>query len=234
MVTNYLNIILAFVIAAIPALIWLLFFIREDMHPEPKRMLALTFLMGILSSIPVLFLELVFQKIAVTPLHSFLLFIIGIAIIEEIFKFLAAYLVNEKSRYFDEPVDAMIYMITAALGFATIENFFVVKNSLDVVTLKTIFDMLNAVSLRFIGATLLHALASGIVGYSWALSFFKKSKNAIWIGLLIAVAVHAIFNFFVVQFQTTDIFYPTFFLVFIAFWVLTDFEKLKRKSTDTQ
>lgn len=231
MVTHYLNLIPVFVIAAIPAIVWLLFFIKEDLHPEPKKMLALTFVAGMVSSIPVLFLELLFQKIAVTPLHSFLLFIIGIAVIEEVFKFLSAYLVNAKSKYLDEPVDAMIYMITAALGFATIENFFVVKNSLDVVNLKTIFDMLNAVSLRFVGATLLHALASGIVGYYWALGRFRNWKGAIWIGLLLAAAVHAIFNFFVVQFQATDVFYPTFFLVFIAFWVLTDFERLKRKFT---
>jgi RsiW-degrading membrane proteinase PrsW (M82 family) len=230
MVTDYLNLIPVFVIAAIPALVWLLFFLKEDLHPEPKKMLAITFLAGMASSIPVLFIELVFQKIAVTPLHSILLFIIGIAIIEEVFKFFATYLVNAESKYLDEPIDAMIYMITAALGFATIENFFVVRNSLDIVNLKTIFDMLNAVSLRFVGATLLHALASGIVGYYWALDRFKKKRGAVLVGLFIAAAVHAIFNFFVVQFQSSDIFYPTFFLVFIAFWVLADFERTKRIS----
>ncbi len=191
-------------------------------------MLALTFVTGMLSSIPVLFLELSLQKIIVSPLHSMIIFVLGVSIIEEIFKFFAAYLPNNRSKYFDEPIDAMIYMIVAALGFATVENFFVVKNSLDFINLTNILDTLNSVALRFIGATLLHALASGIVGYYWALDHFKNKKSLFLLGFLLAIAVHSIFNFSVVKFQSSDIFYPTFFLVAIAFWVLADFERLKK------
>ncbi len=228
MVNYLLNTAIVIVLAGLPAIAWLFFFLKEDLHPEPKKMLALTFFAGIVSSIPVLSLELLFQKFAVSPFHSLLLFIVGIAVIEEIFKFVAAYLVNEKSKYFDEGVDAMVYMITVSLGFATVENFFIVKGGLDVANLANILTTLNSVGLRFIGATLLHALASGIVGYYWALDHFKKSRNALLTGLLLASAVHALFNFFVVKFQSSDVFYPTFFLILIALWVLTDFEKIKK------
>ncbi|MCL4400137.1 PrsW family intramembrane metalloprotease [Patescibacteria group bacterium] len=228
MVNFIINLLVIILLAALPAIVWLLFFLKEDPNKEPRKMLALTFVTGMLSSIPVLFLELSLQKIIVSPLHSMIIFVLGVSIIEEIFKFFAAYLPNNRSKYFDEPIDAMIYMIVAALGFATVENFFVVKNSLDFINLTNILDTLNSVALRFIGATLLHALASGIVGYYWALDHFKNKKSLFLLGFLLAIAVHSIFNFSVVKFQSSDIFYPTFFLVAIAFWVLADFERLKK------
>lgn len=228
MVTT-INFLIVLAMAALPAIVWLLFFLKEDSKkPEPRKMLVLTFLAGMVASAPVLLLELLFQKVAVSPLHSLLLFIVGIAVIEEVFKFLAAYAVNGRSKYFDEPIDAMIYMVTAALGFATVENFFIVKSGLDIVNLTSILGTLNAVALRFIGATLLHALASGIVGYYWAQHRFGARKYAIALGLFLAAGAHTLFNFFVVKLQTTDVFYPTFFLVIIAFWILADFEKMKR------
>ncbi len=229
MVNAFLNVLIVVILAALPAIIWLIFFLKEDANKEPKKMLVFTFLSGMLVSVPVLLLELLFQKIAVSPLHSMILFVFGVALIEEVFKFAAAYLPNEKSKYFDEPVDAMIYMIVASLGFATVENFFVVRGGLDVMNLTSVIDTLNAVALRFIGATLLHALASGVVGYYWALDRFKKQKGKVFVGLLLAIAIHSIFNFTVIKFQASDIFYPTFFLVVIAFLVLADFEKIKRR-----
>ncbi len=225
---NVPGFLIVLALAAIPAVIWLLFFLKEDSRkPEPGKMLSITFIAGMAASAPVLLLELLFRKMAITPLHSLLLFIVGIALIEEVFKFFAAYAVNNKNKRFDEPVDAMIYMITAALGFATVENFFIVKSGLDAINLSTMLSTLNSVALRFIGATLLHALASGIVGYSWAQRRFGKRRGVIFLGLFFASGVHALFNFFVVRFQATDVFYPTFFLVVIAFWVLADFERAK-------
>jgi len=82
--------------------------------------------------------------------------------------------------------------------------------------------------LRFVGATLLHALSSAVIGYAWAWGL--KRKEMVWhcfVGLLLASLFHATFNFLVYQFNTLLI-YPTAFLIAVGFLVLYDFEKLRR------
>jgi len=218
---------IAIVVAAalLPTLIWLLFFLKEDLHPEPKRLIFRTFGMGAFLSLPTLSLQFFFQKFFIGDGQVPLLFsIIILALIEEIFKFLAAYFSVHKNSAFDEPVDAMIYMIAAALGFATVENFFVITGTISfsvAVSLKTL-------SLRFVGATLLHTLASGLLGYYWARSLIHKHKLAfLFRGLTYAVAIHSLFNYLVVRFQESNLIYPTLFLIAIVFILLNDFEKIK-------
>jgi len=143
----------------------------------------------------------------------------SLASIEEIFKFLAAYLVVRKSKFFDEPVDAMIYMIAAALGFAAIENVLVNFGAVFSNNME-IKGVIAAMTLRFVGATLLHALSSGVVGYFWA-------NRKIIIGLIFATLLHAFFNYFIILFDRV-LLYPTLFLIIIAMFVFWDFEKLKR------
>ena len=109
-------------VAFIPALIWLFFFLKEDLHPEPKRLLAYTFSIGALMSIPTLAVQLLYQRTLGGANLFALSSVVGLALIEELFKFLGAYAAVHKDPAFDEPVDAMIYTVTAALGFATVEN----------------------------------------------------------------------------------------------------------------
>ena len=59
--------------------------------------------------------EIVVQELSILSLT-------GLALIEEIIKFVASHFAARRSPAFSEPVDAMIYMIVAALGFATLEN----------------------------------------------------------------------------------------------------------------
>src|SRR3989344_6540894 len=88
----------------------------------------------------------------------------------------------------------MIYMLTAALGFAALENtLFLIAPLAN----GDITKSLLTGNLRFIGATLLHIAASSIIG-AFAAFFFYKSKKikdaAIFIGLIVAIILHAAFN----------------------------------------
>ena len=108
-------------------------------------------------------------------------------------------------------------MIVAALGFATVENIAAAFNAPDL-TFET-------TSLRFIGATLLHTLSSGLIGYFWAKYLIFK-KNEFWIqGALLAVLLHVVFNYLIIRFEPVII--PTTFLIVFALFILYDFEKLK-------
>ncbi|MCL4403842.1 PrsW family intramembrane metalloprotease [Patescibacteria group bacterium] len=219
---------LTFVLAAIPAIIWLVFFLREDTHPEPKRLIAIAFMTGAVASIPVLGLQILFQKFVASPLHNFLFLIFGLAVIEEVFKFFAARISVGNDPAFDEPVDAMIYMIAAALGFATIENLFIVGGEISSLSIASVLTAISTLGFRFIGATLLHSLASGLVGFAWAQGKIKKKVGwYVTIGLAAATVLHAAFNLLVYQFQDVNMLYPSLFLVFAALFILKDFDILK-------
>jgi len=202
-----------------PAVAWLIFFSLEDrIHPEPKKMILKVFIVGIVSAIAAAAIQLILQDTAFKVLEigstDKISFII-LAFIEELVKFIAVYVIVKGSKYVDEPVDFMIYMITGALGFAAIENsLFLYEKGSEIV--------LEIMVLRAVGATLLHALASGFVGFYWA-------RNKIVLGLIIASILHAGFNYLVLQFNSTPV-YATAILIFASFFLFYDFDIIKESN----
>lgn len=223
-----MEVFLALALGFAPSLIWLAFFLREDDHPEPRRMIAKAYIWGGLSSFAALLFELLTNGFLQNLSFRLPLLIegnvsvfLGFAIIEEVVKFVFIYVLVRKSPAFDEPVDAMIYMITGALGFAAAENIFLVFSGSNA-------DIFGVIILRFIGATLLHALSSAIVGHHWARGIkYHMEAKLVFAGLILASVFHAFFNLLVSKFDNVLI-YPTAFLVLIGFFVLYDFEELKR------
>ncbi len=215
----------------LPSIVWLVFFLREDLHPEPKRMILYAFNVGVIVSLPVLAAQLLLQGTfgsTFGPALSTLLLIAGLALIEEVFKFLGARWAVGRSPLFDEPVDAMIYMVTVALGFATVENFFITLNMVAGASALPLLTSTRTLALRFAGATLLHTITSGIVGYYWARGLLAgKLTRSLCLGLLLGTAVHAAFNYLVLKFQDTNLIYPSLILIAAAFFTFIDFEKLK-------
>ncbi|MDE2001287.1 MAG: PrsW family intramembrane metalloprotease [Patescibacteria group bacterium] len=207
----------------LPSFAWLVFYLEEDPHPEPKKLIFETFLAGAISTLIVLSVQVTYNTwamnrgIAEFSILSFIVF----AAIEEFFKFGAARLViGEHPKDFDEPVDAMIYMIVAALGFAAVENIAAVTKANGI--------FFETTTLRFIGATLLHTLSSGLLGYYWARSLVTGKRKLLYIGFALAVALHASFNYLILKYEPVVI--PTTFLIVAALFILYDFEKLKRVS----
>lgn len=196
----------------LPALLWLTFWLLEDRcQPEPKRYIVLSFIFGGLAIIPVLFIE----KLAAVYLAMGSLSILVVwAMTEELFKFGAAYLGGLRTAAFDEPLDAVIYMVTAALGFSAMENM------LFLFTPLMNGDVLRSVvtgDLRFIGASLLHTLASATIGLAIALSWSKPAQVRrlyALCGVILAVALHTMFNFFILG-QGGD----ATFGIFLAIWI---------------
>lgn len=221
----------AIVLGFLPGLAWLIFFLQEDrLHPEPKRLIVYTFIVGGLITIPTLATEFLVQDLVKAwAIGSAAVIFSSLAFLEEVFKFAAVYLTVRWAREFDEPLDAMIYMVTGALGFATVENVAVLAKVLEGGIFLEIFQSgIGTVSLRFVGATLLHALASGLVGYYWAVGLLKKRElGYLFFGLLSAVAIHAVFNLLILRFENDNLLYPSLFLIIIAFFLFVDFEKLK-------
>jgi len=219
---------LAILLGLLPSFAWLYFFLREDKkNPEPLNLIIYVFLAGAAVTLIAVYVELGAQSLleaagfAAYGAASLVL----LALIEEIFKFGAVYLTMRKNPEFDEPVDAMIYMIVAALGFAAVENIASISGIFK--ETASLVDIFRATTLRFIGATLLHSLASATFGYYWALGILRRAAvKYIFFGLITATGLHALFNYLILKFEPE--FYPTIFLVTLAFFIFVDFEKLKR------
>lgn len=212
----------------VPSIIWLLIYLLNDCHPEPKHRIIKTFLMSLLLALAAAILEELFVKCVryFDPAYLYensKAFYAWAAFIEEIVKFLAVFLIAVYSVDFDEPIDAMIYMITAGLGFAALENILFLFDAF-----RTSHDAGNAIAIsfqavskvwlyRFLGATLLHTLASAVLGYFLAVAWFYRhhSKKIIIAGIIMATLLHFFFNLAFIIFDPTksqDNFMPAFFI----------------------
>lgn len=211
-----------------PALLWLVFWLMEDRcDPEPKRYIFYCFVAGMIAVPLVLPLE---RMVSGYLAGAHLLFVW--AALEELFKFGAAYLAALRFRVFDEPLDGIIYLVTAALGFSALENvLFLVTPAFDGDLLRTIVTG----NLRFIGASLLHTLSSATIGIALALAFYKSARwrrLAALIGVILAIALHTMFNFFILTSGSGST-----FLVFLAIWIgivalLFAIEQVKQPARD--
>lgn len=218
--------LISLALGLVPGLMWLWLYRQEDPHPEPRGLIVRTFIAGAL----VAFLALLIQSyvrgsiLVENQLVLVLILTFVLAGIEEICKFFAAFFMVRYNADFDEPVDAMIYPIVASLGFATIENIAVAHGAGSGLSIAPVFQ---AISLRFIGATLLHSIASGLVGYSWGLSLVKRGRSwGVVGGLLLATVLHGIFNILILFYD--NLAYSVFFVVGAGILVLFDFRTIKR------
>ncbi len=228
----------------LPAIFWLWFWLKEDkIHPEPKRAIFKAFFFGALA-VPITIaleqlLDLAIRYVmglgeaSAAPLENlsssamFLLFFLW-AVIEEYAKYRAAKTADFKESYFDEPIDAPIYLLSAAIGFSAFESMLFVW--------QTIFengipDAIFVGQLRFLGASLLHVVASSCVGFSIGFAFYhnaRQKKVFLAVGLLTAILLHALFNFFIISLQGSGT-----LVVFTVLWIATIgifllFEKIKQ------
>lgn len=214
----------------LPSLLWLWFWLRADKNcPEPKGLIAISFFAGM----AVVYFALPLQKLVMSSLPTVMTAVNMVALkfslltpsertieitlwafIEEFAKYATVFFIAFKSKHFDEPIDAVMYLITAALGFAAMENtFYILK---DLAETGGAAALLNG-NLRFIGATIAHVTSSAFVGIAIAFSFkcprFVKAL-AVIIGLSLATLLHAYFNLSIMEAYGTK----ETLLAFMPFW----------------
>lgn len=196
---NLTNIAYVLLAGLLPALLWLWFWIKEDnLHPEPKSLIAISFIAGCMSVLLAVVLEGFAKEIINDQNYRYLAW----ATIEEVVKFLAVAIIALRSKYLDEPIDAMIYCITVALGFAAVENGLFIFKSLDT---NGVVDSIVTGNFRFIGATLVHIVSSASIGFMIGLSFYKGAFMkviSVIIGIILASTLHTSFNLAIIN--TTD------------------------------
>lgn len=224
----------AFLGGLLPSFIWLYFLLKEDSRsPEPRALIALTFIAGMVA-VPI---ALPLEQYAKDHLTVSLSVMTAWALIEEVLKYVMAASFILWRRAVDETPDYVIYMVTVALGFAAAENmlFLILPLSTGDITTSVFTG-----DLRFIGSTLLHVVASASIGFAFA--FSAKYHPAVRTmaaaaGLILAILLHTLFNTLIIS-QGTSTALTAFFLVwvvavvfFAAFEVLKYFQYLNFPNT---
>ncbi len=230
----------AFLGGILPALIWLYFLLKEDTRcPEPRHMIIIALVAGMIG-VP---LVLPLEHLAVTtlphvdpPPGGYV--ILAWAAIEEATKYVLAVMLVLWRRWVNESVDLVIYMITVALGFAAIENMLFLIQPLAQGELAAGIATQN---LRFVGSTLVHVVSSAAIGFAMAFSlkFNRKVRTvAAAVGLILAIALHAIFNFLIIS-QDGSSTLSAFFIVwtgavvFLALFELLKYIRYRRLPKNT-
>jgi protease PrsW len=222
---NQQALIFAILGGVVPAILWLWFWLHEEDSdtPEPKGLIVLSFILGGIMVIIAIWIE----KYSLNFINNSTVQVVIWATIEELLKLAGILIILTGSNIIKEPIDYPMYFISCALGFAAVENVLYLLHLFDLN--GTIVGMLTG-NLRFLGSTLLHAIASGMIGSALGLSYYLKKYRAIYLlgGIICAVTLHSIFNFFIMG-RSGENFLSVFgFLWVVAIINILIFEKLKR------
>ena len=108
--------------------------------------------------------------------------------VEELAKFLPFVLILSRMKHFDEEVDGIIYAAFVGLGFALNENIYYLS----------LLDGGQAVA-RSLVSPIIHALFASVWGYAYGFAgrYRMPSWLVILLGLLLAMFLHGIYDFYV-------------------------------------
>ena len=231
------NIILYVIFGVLPSLIWLFYYLRKDAHPESNSMVLRIYGWGAAITLPVFFIQIgssyLLKDMGLNPLIEDLFYwFIVISLSEEFFKYLVIKFRVLNSPHLDEPIDIMIYMVIAALGFAAVENILYMFVPAGQFSFAFILDRTLRLSLvRFIGGTFLHTLCSAVIGYAVAISLCDQKNRRLEAitGIIMAVALHGIYDFSIIVLEgNLKIIIPIAILIILAIFTSLGFDQLKK------
>jgi len=202
---------LLFLFAVTPPLFLAYLIYKLDRYEkEPVGVCLRVFFYGCLTVIPVIIIE----PIVIAFINSlFFQIFLGVALVEEYFKFLVVKNYAYKRESFNEPFDGIVYAVIASLGFALVENIGYVFGSAEEEQLFTAIA-------RMFTAIPLHALAGVLMGYFLGKAKFDKfnEKTLIVKGLLSAIILHTAYDYFLLQ-DNSNLVIFSFVSLVVAFYI---------------
>ena len=215
-------------LALAPGLFWLWFFVRgRGYRPRPRRLLAHSFLLGVLFVLPAGIVEYVLllgEDVDVgddlTTVVAAMLLVVGP--VEELSKFAAVWVGPYRSLYFDEPRDGLVYATAASLGFASLENLlYIVAYGPEVMALR------GPIS------TLAHVIFGSFWGIGLGMRVQRERRGrGLWLagGLAVAAVVHGIFNILLLSLPTWGLLLILLMTALGLWWTLSRFRWAQRVS----
>lgn len=177
-------------ISVAPAVLLLFFIYYQDKYQkEPIKSLLKAFFGGMLSVVFTLTIVTIIEyTIGLIPYLNQTVFydsFITAGIPEELCKFLIFMIFIWRDKNFDEYFDGIVYASFISLGFAVVENImYVLPGGIGVGIMRALLSVPG------------HFLFGVILGYFLSLAKFNSSKRGLYIflGLLIAITAHGLFD----------------------------------------
>ena len=190
--------IFLFLTAILPTLALLLFFMYSDKFKEPKKTVLSTFILGIFIIAPLEIFHLGTVMIIGKPIeyNAFFRAFFAAAFLEELFKFCVLFFFCTKFTEFNEPMDGIVYGLTASLGFAFWENLQYIY-----MPDREISKSLQVAWSRAFTAVPSHAFDGVIMGFFIGRHYFRDYKtkiNLVW-ALLIPVTLHGFYDWVLME-----------------------------------
>ena len=219
-------------IGIIPGAIWLLlFFVFFRRHTSSSlNKLFLVFGAGALATVPALLIEVGVESLFLVGAASFTLSALGaifvVAPVEEIVKFVLLRFGILRRFTQTKVLDPILFGMAIGLGFATVENILLVFQEANFTFLV----------LRALTATLLHAGATGIVGFYIGLARKDPARGRTFAvqGVFIATLFHAAYNFIMTLQETSAILLALLLLVGMFLFLLLAIPELRKTETTVE
>lgn len=213
------------VLGAAPSLFLLVFFYLKDRYePEPRGHVALAFLKGALAIVPsyyaAVFVERVIGRVWLAlggwPARLVEALVIASGV-EELAKWLVFLGLVYWWEELDEPLDGVVYGVAIALGFAAVENVFVVwKEGYRVGLLRAVF------------AVPAHGLCGAAMGFYFGRAKLGRGRGErvtrparLWrigLALLVPLLFHGAYDFLLLELHGGWV-YATVSLLSLLLWV---------------
>lgn len=188
------------ILAILPVFLICYYVYMKDTNKEPLGLLLKLLFFGVLSCFPVVFFEVLLGSFFpnednMNLVTMFFYYLIVVAFIEEIFKFIFTYFGSYNHREFTNLYDMMIYATFVSLGFALFENILYVcqggfREGIIVGILRALFAVPG------------HACFGLMMGYYLGLSKIAQVNNNqtllkknMGLSLFIPVMMHTFYDF---------------------------------------
>jgi RsiW-degrading membrane proteinase PrsW (M82 family) len=196
-------------------------YFRDKYEKEPIRLLLKALLFGALTVIPITFLESflssfsqLFSGLGAAAWNAFVV----AAFSEELFKYIALYLLIWRSKEFNDKFDGIVYAVFVSLGFAAVENILYVTGNGHFTGI-----------MRAITAVPAHAIFGVTMGFYFGMAkFYEKQQYQLKIkALLYPIILHGIYNF--ILFTRME-WLTIVFLAFLVFLYISGLKRIKELS----
>lgn len=172
--------------------ICLFVYLKDKQSKEPVWLLLVSFLLGMLSTIPAVFIQML-SGISLESLSGkgyqqkafFAFAVVGLS--EELSKFVMIRLYAYRKKAFDDPFDGIVYAVMVGMGFATLENIGYVYQHGIATGVMRMFLSVPA-----------HATFAVLMGYFLGLAKFNSGKRSWYMlqAIFWPVFFHGTFDFF--------------------------------------
>lgn len=214
------------ILALAPILIILVYvYIRDKYEREPIWLLVKALIAGAFITIPIIFLEEFFMSlipdITGIPRAAYIAFIVA-AFSEELFKYIALFILIWRNKAFNEKFDGIVYAVFISLGFAAVENLMYVLD----------YGQSAGIS-RAITAVPAHAFFGVAMGFYFGLAkFYPEKRTGLLIkSLFVPIFLHGVYDFILMSGYN---YYLLIFVPFLFYLWRFGFKKMKNLSDQSR